>query len=358
MAYRITLIPGDGTGPELIQATKRVLEATGVAFDWDIQEAGLTAIEKFGNPLPASVLNSIRTNKLALKGPITTPIGTGFRSVNVSMRQALDLYACVRPCKIYPGVRSYSTNIDIIVIRENTEDLYAGIEFDLNSPEADQIIRMAKGKIRHDSAISIKSISVTGTTRIVEFAFNYAVKHNRKKITAVTKANIMKSTDGLFYKTAREVAKSYAHKVDYEEVLVDNLCMQLVQRPEFYDILVMPNLYGDIISDLCAGLIGGLGMAPGANFGSDIALFEATHGSSPQYAGLNKFNPTALILSGMMMLQHLGETKAAVRLEHAVAAVIAEGKSVTCDMKADWNDPTAVGTDQFANAIIAKLRKD
>jgi isocitrate dehydrogenase (NAD+) len=358
MAYRITLIPGDGIGPELIQATKRVLESTGVIFEWDIQEAGLIAIEKLGNPLPDAVLNSIRTNKVALKGPITTPIGTGFRSVNVAIRQELNLYACIRPCKTYPGVRSHYSNIDIVIVRENTEDLYAGIEFDLGSSEANQIIKMAKGKVRPDSAISIKPISVTGSTQIVQFAFAYAIRHNRKKIAAVTKANIMKYTDGLFNKTAREVAKAYENKIVYEEVLVDNICMQLVQRPEFYDILVMPNLYGDIISDLCAGLIGGLGMAPGANFGSDIAMFEAVHGSSPQYTGLNKFNPTALILSGMMMLRHLGETDAAVRLEQAVAAVITEGKYVTFDMKADWNDPTAVGTSQYADAVIAKLRKD
>ncbi|MDI6782599.1 MAG: isocitrate/isopropylmalate dehydrogenase family protein [bacterium] len=355
MSYRVTMIPGDGTGPELMTATKRVLEATGVKFEWEVQEAGSDVMSKYGTPLPDAVLDSIRKNKVAIKGPITTPIGTGFRSVNVAIRQVLGLYACLRPCKYYPGVRSRYTNVDLVVVRENTEDLYAGVEFDLGTPEANQIIAMAKTKIRSDSAISIKPISITGTKQIVKFAFDYAVVNKRKKVTAVCKANIMKFTDGLFYKTAREVAKEYEGKIIYEEVLVDNMCMQLVQKPELYDVLVMPNLYGDILSDLCAGLVGGLGVAPGANIGPDIAVFEAIHGSAPKYTGMNKVNPIALILSGMLMLRYLGEKDAGDRLETAVTAVIAEGKSVTYDMKPDRNDPTAVGTSQVADAIISKL---
>lgn len=356
MAYRVTLIPGDGTGPELMNATRRVLEATGIKFEWDIQEAGSDVMGKYGTPLPDAVLDSIRKNKVAIKGPITTPIGIGFRSVNVAIRQTLDLYACLRPCKYYPGIRSRYTDIDLVVVRENTEDLYAGIEFDLGTPETKQIIEWSKGKIREDSAISIKPISVTGSRQIVKFAFDYAKENKRKKVTAICKANIMKYTDGLFYKIAREVAKEYDGKIVYEEMLIDNMCMQLVQKPELYDVLVLPNLYGDIISDLCAGLVGGLGVAPGANFGSDIAVFEAIHGSAPKYTGKNKVNPTALILSGMLMLRHLNELDAAERLEKAVARVIAEGKYVTYDMKPDRNDPTAVGTSQMADAIIKKLR--
>lgn len=356
MVHKITLIPGDGTGPELTEAARRVIEATGVKIDWEIHDAGVDVMEKYGTPLPDAVLESIRRNKVALKGPITTPIGTGFRSVNVALRHALNLYACVRPCKSYPGVRSRYQNIDVVMIRENTEDLYAGVEFDLNTPEAKQIIAMSKGKIREDSAISIKPISITGSRRIVKYAFDYAVQNGRKKVTAVAKANIMKYTDGLFYRVAREVAKEYEGKIAYEEVLVDAMCMQLVQRPENFDVMVMPNLYGDILSDLCAGLVGGLGVAPGANIGDDVALFEPTHGSAPKYKGQNKVNPTALILSGMLMLRHIGETEAADRLERAVAAVIAENKAVTYDLKEDRNDPTAVGTSQMADAIIAKMK--
>ena len=356
MAYTITLIPGDGTGPELTEAARRVIDATGVKINWEVHDAGVDVIDKFGTPLPEEVLESIRRNKVALKGPITTPIGTGFRSVNVALRHALDLYACVRPCKTYPGVRSRYQDIDVVMIRENSEDLYAGVEFDLGSPEAKQIIGMAKGKIREDAAISIKPLSVTGCRRIVKYAFNYAVQNGRQKVTAGAKANIMKFTDGLFYRVAREVAKEYEGKIGYEEVLVDAMCMQLVQRPEAFDVLVMPNLYGDILSDLCAGLVGGLGVAPGANIGDGVALFEPTHGSAPKYKGMNKVNPTALILSGMLMLRHIGENVAADRLEKAVAAVIAENKGVTYDMKADRNDPTAVGTKEMADAIIVKLK--
>jgi isocitrate dehydrogenase (NAD+) len=356
LVHKITLIPGDGTGPELTEASRRVIEATGVKIDWEVHDAGVDVMDKFGTPLPETVLESIRRNKVALKGPITTPIGTGFRSVNVALRHALNLYACVRPCKSYPGVRSRYQNIDVVMIRENTEDLYAGVEFDLESPEAKQIISLSQGKIREDSAVSIKPLSLTGCRRIVKYAFDYAVQNGRKKVTAVAKANIMKFTDGLFYRVAREVAGEYEGKVAYEEVLVDAMCMQLVQRPEAFDVLVMPNLYGDILSDLCAGLVGGLGVAPGANIGDGVALFEPTHGSAPKYKGQNKVNPTALILSGMLMLRHIGETEAADRLERAVAEVIAENKSVTYDMKQDRNDPTAVGTSQMADAIIAKMK--
>jgi isocitrate dehydrogenase (NAD+) len=359
--HNVTLIRGDGTGPELVEATRRVLEAavatSGSSFHWDVVEAGVDIMETAGTPLPENVLESIRKHKVALKGPITTPIGTGFRSVNVALRKELDLYACIRPCKSYEGVRSRYDNIDIVIVRENTEDLYAGVEYDVDSPEAQQIIGLSGGKIRSDAAISIKPISITGTRRIVKTAFDYAVENGRKKVTAVCKANIMKFTDGLFYRVAREVAEEYKSKgIEYDEWLVDAMCMQLVQKPENYDILVMPNLYGDILSDLGAGLVGGLGVAPGANIGDGMALFEATHGSAPKYKGQNKVNPTALILSGLLMLQYLKEHEAARRLESAVSAVIAEGKDVTYDMKPDRNDPTAVGTSQMADAIIAKIK--
>lgn len=353
----MTLIPGDGTGPEIVEAAKRVFAATGVPIEWEEVEAGETAMHRYGIPLPESVLESIRKNKVALKGPITTPIGTGFRSVNVALRQELNLYACVRPCKTYPGVRSRYEHVDIVIVRENTEDLYAGVEFDRGTPEADRIIEMSRGKIRPGSAISIKPISYEGTTRIVRFAFEYALRHHRKKVTAVAKANIMKFTDGLFFQAARDVAKEYEGRVEYEERLIDALCMQLVMRPEEFDVLVLPNLYGDIVSDLCAGLVGGLGVAPGANYGDEVALFEAVHGSAPKYKGQNKVNPTAVILSGLLMLRHLGETEAANRLERAVAQVIREGKEVTYDLKADRNDPTAVGTREMAEAIIRVLQE-
>ena len=355
MAYQVTLIRGDGTGPELVEATRRVLEATGVAFEWDVVEAGVDIMETAGTPLPDNVLASIRKNKVALKGPITTPIGTGFRSVNVALRKELDLYACIRPCKSYKGVRSRYENVDLVIVRENTEDLYAGVEYPVDSAEAGQIIGMAGGKIRTDSAISIKPISRTGSRQIVKAAFDYAVEKGRKKVTAVAKANIMKYTDGLFYEMAREVAKEYPG-IEYDEWLVDAMCMQLVQKPENYDVLVMENLYGDILSDLCAGLVGGLGVAPGANIGKDTALFEATHGSAPKYKGQNKVNPTALILSGLLMLQYLKEDAAAEKLEKAVSDVIAEGVNVTYDMKPDRNDPSAVGTAEMADAIIAKMQ--
>ena len=354
MAHNVTLIRGDGTGPELVEAARRVLDATGVQFHWDVVEAGVDIMETAGTPLPPNVVESIRRNKVALKGPITTPIGTGFRSVNVALRKELDLYACIRPCKYYPGIRSKYTDVDLVIVRENTEDLYAGVEYDVNTAEAAQIIAMAGGKIRQDSAISIKPISITASRRIFKAAFEYARKYERKKISGVAKANIMKYTDGLFFRVGQEVAKEYP-EIEYQEVLVDNMCMQLVQKPELYDVLVMENLYGDILSDLCAGLVGGLGVAPGANIGDDCALFEPTHGSAPKYKGQNRVNPCALLLSGMLMLRYLKEEDSADRLERAIAAVIAEGKDVTYDMKPDRNDPTAVGTSEMADAIIAKL---
>jgi isocitrate dehydrogenase (NAD+) len=361
ISHRVTLIPGDGTGPEIADATRRVLEATGAKFDWDVRHAGADVMDEYGTPLPDEVLDSIRANRVAIKGPITTPVGTGFRSVNVALRKELDLYMCLRPCKSYRGVRSRYEDIDLVVVRENHEDLYAGIEFEQGSPEARKLIdfidELGAKRIREDSGISIKPISVTGTQRIVRAAFDYAVKHGRKKVTAVHKANIMKYSDGLFLKTAREVAENeYSDSgVEFEDRIVDNMCMQLVQKPELYDVLVLPNLYGDIVSDLGAGLIGGLGVAPGGNIGDDAAVFEPTHGSAPKDAGQNKVNPMAMMLSGVLMLQHLEEMEAADRLEAAIAAVIASGKFVTYDMKPSREDPTAVGTSQVADAVIAEM---
>ena len=360
MAYKVTFIPGDGMGPEVAMAARRCVDATGVKIDWEEMEAGVDVMDKYGTPLPDKTLESIKKNKIALKGPITTPVGTGFRSVNVEIRKRLDLYACLRPCKSYKGVRSKYENIDLVVVRENTEDLYAGIEFEKGTDKAQKIIKCIKelstAPLREDSGISIKPISVSGTERIVRFAFDYAIKSKRKKVTAVHKANIMKFTDGLFLHTARKVAEEYKNSgVQFEDRIVDNMCMQLVQMPEMYDVLVLPNLYGDIISDLCAGLVGGLGVAPGANIGKDAAVFEATHGSAPKYKGLNKVNPAAMILSGVLMLQYLGEEKAAKRLDDAVASVIAEGKHVTYDITPDRSDKNAVGTSQMADAIIRKM---
>ena len=358
MAHRVTLIPGDGTGPELTEATRRVLEATGVEIEWEVQHAGVEVMESAGTPLPDETLASIKRNRVALKGPITTPIGTGFRSVNVALRHELGLYACVRPCKSYPGVRSRYTEVDLVLVRENTEDLYAGIEYESGSEDARAVIgtlnRLQKRQIRASSGISIKPISPEASERIVRFAFDFARTHGRRRVSCVTKANIMKFTDGLFLSIFREVAQGYPDLEPWEN-LVDAVCMGLVQRPEEFDVLVLPNLYGDIVSDLTAGLVGGLGVAPGANIGHEAAVFEATHGSAPKYKGLNKVNPTAMILSGKLMLEYLGERDAARRLEAAVAAVIAEGKHVTYDMKPDRNDPTAVGTAEYADAIIEEL---
>ncbi len=361
MSKKITLIPGDGIGPEVSLAMQRCVDATGVAIEWETVHAGTDIMEKAGTPLPQNVLDSVKKNKVAIKGPVTTPVGSGFRSVNVALRKELDLFACLRPCKLYSGVKSRYENIDLIIVRENTEDLYAGIEFDANTPECNDLVTKIKqlnpkAMMHPNPAISIKPISEYGTKRIVKFAFETAIKNNRKKVTAVHKANIMKCSDGLFLRVAREVAKEYEGKIQFEDRIVDNMCMQLVQYPNDYDVLVLPNLYGDILSDLCAGLIGGLGIAPGANIGEGIALFEATHGSAPKYKGLNKANPTAMILSSVLMLHHIGEASAANRLENAVAQVLKEGKSVTYDLKKDRTDPTAVGTSQMADAIIKVLQ--
>ena len=359
MGHRVTLIPGDGTGPELTEATRRVLEATGVGLEWDVRHAGVDVMEEAGTPLPEETLASIKANRVALKGPITTPIGTGFRSVNVALRHELGLYACLRPCKSYAGVRSRYEGVDLVIVRENTEDLYAGIEYEAGTDDARDVIaflnaRQAK-QIRPSSGISIKPISPEGTERIVRYAFEYARANGRRQVACITKANIMKFTDGLFLAVFREVAAEYPD-VEARETLVDALCMGLVQRPEEFDVLVLPNLYGDIVSDLTAGLVGGLGVAPGANIGEDAAVFEATHGSAPKYKGLNRVNPTAMILSGKLMLEHLGERDAAWRLEAAVAAVIAEGRDVTYDLKPRRDDPTAVGTSQMVDAIIGRMR--
>jgi isocitrate dehydrogenase (NAD+) len=357
--HTITLIPGDGVGPEVSQAARRAIDATGVDIEWEVHDAGLGVVDEYGEPMPAHVLDSIRRNRVAIKGPLTTPVGKGMRSVNVALRRELDLFALVRPCKSYPGVRSRFSDIDLVVVRENTEDLYAGIEFAEGTDEAleliDTISRLSGRDIRKDSGISIKPISVYGTQRIFRFAFQWARDNGRRKITAVHKANIMKHTDGLWLRVAEDVATEFPD-IAFEDRIVDNMSMQLVQKPELYDVMVMPNLYGDILSDLAAGLIGGLGLAGGANMGDEIALFEATHGSAPKYAGQNKTNPMAMMFSGVMMLRHIGEADAAQRLEQALAEVIAEGRSVTYDMKPDRDDPTAVGTSQVADAVAAKLQ--
>jgi isocitrate dehydrogenase (NAD+) len=359
MPYTVTLVPGDGTGPELTEATRRVLEATGVEFEWDVRQAGVDVMEEAGTPLPPQTLESIKRNGVALKGPITTPIGTGFRSVNVALRHELGLFACVRPCKSYPGVRSRYEGVDVVIVRENTEDLYAGIEFESGTDDAQAVIDFLNARqpkrIAASSGISIKPLSPEGSERIIRFAFDYARANGRGRVSCITKANIMKHTDGLFLAVFREVAADYP-EIEPWETLVDALCMGLVQRPEEFDVLVLPNLYGDIISDLTAGLVGGLGVAPGANIGTEAAVFEATHGSAPKYTGQNRVNPTAMILSGKLMLEHLGERDAAQRLEDAVAGVIAEGDSVTYDLKPTRDDPTAVGTSEYADAIIERLR--
>lgn len=348
--YKVTLIPGDGIGPSLCDTVKDVIAGIGIPIEWEEVDAGEDALKKHGTPLPDSVLESVRKNKVALKGPITTPIGTGFRSINVALRKELDLFACLRPCKTFSGVKSRYENVDLVLVRENTEDLYAGVEYENKSDEAKQIISWSKGKINPGANISIKPISRAGTQRVAKFAFDYAVKHNRKKVTAVTKANIMKFTDGLFYEVCREVAKDYP-QITYDERLVDAICMQLVIKPENFDVLLLPNLYGDILSDLSAGLVGGLGVAPGANHGDDTVLFEAVHGSAPKYKGMNKVNPTALLLSAKLMLEHLGETKAAEQLERAIQLVIAEKKNVTYDLGG------TSGTKEMGKAIIEKFKE-
>lgn len=389
--HKVTLIPGDGVGPEIAQATRKCVDASGAKIDWDVQECGIEVIEAEGG-VPERVMTSIRANGVALKAPITTPIGKGFRSVNVHLRQELGLYACVRPCKVYPGVRTRfsDSDVDLVIVRENTEDLYAGVEFKSGQEQTARLIQtineLSTGKKiktgEDTTGVSIKPISVEGTRNIASFAFDYAHRNKRKSVTSICKANIMKHTDGLWYDVTRSVALAYGAKfewpdlaegvkadqtlagqvpdtggkVDYIERLIDNMCMQLVQKPELYDVLLTENLYGDILSDLCAGLVGGLGVAPGANIGPDTAIFEATHGSAPKYKGQNKVNPIALILSAKMMLEHLEEREAAEKLERAVADVVKEGKDVTYDMKPDRNDPTAVGTQEMAEAICAKMR--
>ena len=333
MTHRVTLIPGDGIGPELAEATCRVLDATGIGFEWESVVAGEAAIAEHGTPLPDAVLESVKRNKVALKGPITTPVGGGFRSVNVALRQALNLYANLRPARSMVGIDTRFQDVDLIIVRENTEDLYAGIEH----------------MVGLDAAESIKIITRAASERIARFAFDYAVANGRRKVTAVHKANIMKLSDGLFLESCRTVAADYADKVEFEDRIVDNMCMQLVQKPELYDVLVLPNLYGDIVSDLAAGLVGGLGVAPGANIGTAAAVFEPVHGSAPKYAGLDKANPTALILSGALMLRHLGYPDHAAGVETAVREVIAEGKATTSDLGG------SAGTAAFADAIIERL---
>ncbi|MBM4435047.1 MAG: isocitrate/isopropylmalate dehydrogenase family protein [Chloroflexi bacterium] len=358
MTHAVTLIPGDGTGPEIVEATRRAIEATGVDIRWDVQDIGVSAIEKQGTPFPQAAVDSVRRNTVALKGPLTTELGAGFRSVNVALRKEFDLYANLRPAKTYKGVRAPLGDVDVVIVRENIEDLYAGIEFDIGTPELAEvrgaIEQAAHSKIREDAAIAIKYISEMGSRRICRFAFEHAKANGRRKVTAVHKANIMKFADGLFLRTAREVSEEYPG-IEFEDRIVDNMCMQLVQKPDLYDVLVLPNLYGDIVSDLAAGLVGGLGVAPGANIGEGVAVFEAIHGSAPKYAGQNKVNPMALMLAGCLMLRHLGERDAAERLERAIADVVAEGKDVTYDLKPIRDDPSAVGTQQFADAVIRRM---
>ena len=359
MSHRVTLIPGDGIGPEITEATQKVLEATGVQFDWEIGIAGEKAQDMFGTPLPDHILESIKKNKVALKGPVTTPIGTGFRSVNVALRKSLDLYTGLRPCKTYAGAPTLYRDTDILIVRENTEDLYSGIEFAKGEPATarlrDLIFEATEVDVRSDSAFSIKAISETASRRIVKFAFEYARTNGRKKVSAAHKANILKFSDGLFLSTAREVAAEHPD-IAFEDVVIDALCMRLTRNPQQYDIIVLPNLYGDIVSDLCAGLVGGLGIAPGVNIGDEIAVFEPTHGSAPKYTGQNKVNPMAMMLSAALMLRHLGEKEAADELEKAIAEVIAEGKHVTYDLQLDYNQPAAT-TSEVADAVTQKLRK-
>ncbi|MCM8784693.1 MAG: isocitrate/isopropylmalate dehydrogenase family protein [Candidatus Omnitrophica bacterium] len=356
MAYKITLIPGDGIGPEITEVAKRCIETTGLEIEWDIKMAGEECIEKFGTPIPEETIKSIENNKICLKGPITTPIGTGFRSINVFLRQYFNLYVCLRPFKIYKGAKTKYENVDIVVIRENMEDLYSGIEFEKGKEDTKELIKFIekkrKIKLSENTGISIKPISVENSERIIRFGFEYAKKNKRKKVTVVHKANIMKYSDGLFLEVANRISKEYP-EIEYEDKIVDNMSMQLVQKPEIYDVLVCPNLYGDILSDLCAGIIGGLGLSPGANIGEDIAIFEPTHGSAPKYKGQNKVNPSAMILAGVLMLDYLGEIEAAEKIERALAQVIEEGKYVTYDFKNSGEE--CVGTFEMGKAIIEKM---
>ncbi len=356
--YDVTLIPGDGIGPEVMACAREALEATGVQFRWHIEEAGAAVMERAGTPLPDRVIEAIRGTKLAFKGPITTPVGTGFRSVNVALRKALDLYAAVRPARSYPGTAARFGHVDIVVVRENTEDVYAGVEFGYQDQRTADLIRWINSHgyadVREDVGVSIKLISRFGTERVVRYAFEYARRNGRKKVVAVHKANIMKSSDGLFLAVAREVAEQFPD-ILFDDLIVDNLCAQLVQHPEMFDVLVLPNLYGDIVSDLCAGLTGGLGIAPGANIGAEAAMFEPVHGSAPTIAGKDIANPTAAILSGVLMLRHLGETAAANLLEEAVTSVLREGIVRTADLPHGM-ETHVVGTTAFTGAIIEKMR--
>lgn len=360
MTHDVVLIPGDGIGPEITSAMRRVVDAAGVDIAWNVVDAGAGVMDEFGTPLPEHVLDAIRSTKVAIKGPITTPVGTGFRSVNVALRREFDLYSCVRPCLSMPGDGSRYTDIDLVIVRENTEDLYAGIEFDEGASEVEELSQLieASGQktFKSDSAISVKPISISGSRRIVEYAFEYARRCGRHKVTAVHKANIMKASDGLFLRVAREVAERYPD-IEFNDKIVDATCMGLVQDPYAFDVLVLPNLYGDIVSDLAAGLVGGLGMAPGANIGRDIAIFEATHGSAPDIAGKDIANPTAEILSACMMLDHLGEGAAATRIREAVKKTLAAGEAVTGDVRRAQTGSTdgCVGTQAFADAVIANL---
>ncbi|MCS7180099.1 MAG: isocitrate/isopropylmalate dehydrogenase family protein [bacterium] len=356
MSYDVTLIPGDGIGPEVVEVAKRCIEATGVKIKWDIKPAGEECIEKYGTPIPDETIKSIEKNKICLKGPITTPVGTGFRSINVFLRQYFNLYVCLRPFKIYKGAKTKYENIDIVLIRENMEDLYAGIEFEIGKNDTLELIEFIKEKknilLSQNTGISIKPISIENSEKIIRFGFEYARKNKRKKLTLVHKANIMKFSDGLFLEVGKRISQEYPD-IEFEDKIVDNMAMQLIQKPELYDVLVCPNLYGDILSDLCAGLIGGLGLSPGANIGEDVAIFEPTHGSAPKYKGQNKVNPSAMILAGVLMLDYLGEKEAAERIENALAFVIQEGKNVTYDFKNP--DEKFVGTKEMGEAIIEKI---
>ena len=356
MGKKITLIPGDGIGPEITEVVKNCIDATGVDIEWDIKEVGLEALEKYGTPIPDETLISIKENKVCLKGPITTPVGYGYRSINVFIRQYFNLYVCLRPFKIYEGAKTKFQNVDLVIVRENMEDLYAGIEFEIGKPETlevlETITRLSKKEISRDSGISIKPISISGSEKIVRFAFEYARKNKRKKVTAIHKANIMKFTDGLFLDVSRKIAADYSD-VEFEDRIVDNMAMQLVQKPQKYDILVCPNLYGDILSDLCAGLVGGLGLSPGANYGDDVAIFEPTHGSAPKYAGKNVVNPSAQILAAVLMLRYIEENIAATKLEEALAWVIKDGKYTTYDFMPEGT--SGKSTTEMGEAIIKRM---
>ena len=358
--HTVTLIPGDGIGPETSDAMQRVVEASGAEIDWEIAEAGAHCLETAGTPLPDSTIEAVKKNKVAIKGPITTPVGTGFRSVNVALRKTLGLYVCLRPVVSLPGAGGRYDNVDLVIVRENSEDLYAGVEFEEGSEGARKLIDLCAsegaGAIRPDSGISVKPISITGSENIVRYAFEYALKHGRKKVTAAHKANIMKYSDGLFLRVAREVAKEYEGRVAFDDRIIDAFCMNMVTDPSQFDVVVFPNLYGDIASDLAAGLVGGLGIAPGANIGKDYAVFEAVHGSAPDIAGQDKANPTAEILSAAMMLDHLGELETAARIRKAVADVYADGSCLTGDIrKLTGSDKPAASCTEFTNALIEAL---